>query len=86
MGPVGADALLFRSVDQGRTFKPLPSQDGGAYPSRAMIMRLLPDPAADGALFGVTSDGAVLRIDEHSQSVTAIAEKLPPAYDLVVLQ
>lgn len=85
MGALGADALLFRSDDRGHSFRPIAAGDGSTHATRGMVMRLMAGPGNDGELFGVRSDGAVIRIDEHDETVTTIAEKLPPAYDLVVL-
>jgi len=81
IGHAGADAMLFRSDDQGLRFTGLPAE---RVWGRGMIMRLKPDPEGDG-FFGVTNDGYLIRASDRSSSVTAIAEKLPPAYDLVVL-
>jgi hypothetical protein len=84
MGSVGADALLFRSEDRGNTFRTIASGDGSTHATRGMVMRLA--AAGDnGTLFGVLSDGSVIRVDENNEEVTPIAEKLPPAYDLAVL-
>jgi photosystem II stability/assembly factor-like uncharacterized protein len=84
MGAVGADALMFRSEDRGNTFRTIASGDGSTHATRGMIMRIVAAPD-NGTLFGVLSDGSVIRVDEHTEEVTPIAEKLPPAYDLAVL-
>lgn len=84
MGAVGADALMFRSDDRGNSFRTIASGDGSTHATRGMVMRLVAAPG-NGTLFGVLSDGTVIRVDEHSEEVTPIAEKLPPAYDLAVL-
>lgn len=84
MGAVGADALMFRSEDRGNSFRTIASGDGSTHATRGMVMRLVPAPD-NGTLFGVLSDGTVIRVDERNEAVTPIAEKLPPAYDLAVL-
>ena len=80
IGHAGADAMLFRSDDHGMTFEPIPARHVWG---RGMIMRLRRDPEGDG-FFGVTNDGFVIRAGNRTE-VSAIAEKLPPAYDLVTL-
>jgi hypothetical protein len=60
MGSVGADALMFRSHDRGRSFEPLALTEGGASPMRAMVMRLRPDPSgSDGDFFALLTDGSI---------------------------
>jgi hypothetical protein len=81
IGPVGADAVLFRSDDRGETFHAVPVDHAW---SRGMVMRLRPDPQS-GGFFGVTTEGSVVRANDGAP-VETIAEKLPPAYDLVALQ
>jgi hypothetical protein len=85
MGGPGADALMFRSADRGHSFRPIASGDGSTHATRGMVMKFLAEPAAEGVLFGALSDGTVIRIDEAEETVKIIAEKLPPAYDLVAL-
>jgi photosystem II stability/assembly factor-like uncharacterized protein len=82
-GPSGADALMFRSTDRGESFRPIAAGDGSTQASRGMVMRLLEDTS--GMLLGVLSDGTVMRLSEDEESIAVIAEKLPPAYDLVAL-
>jgi hypothetical protein len=81
IGHAGADAMLFRSDDNGETFTPIPAEHVWG---RGMVMRLRRDPEG-GAFFGVTNDGFVIRAANRRGAVEAIAEKLPPAYDLVTL-
>jgi photosystem II stability/assembly factor-like uncharacterized protein len=81
-GPAGADALLFRSTDGGESFRELALGSGA---SRGMIMRLRADRSNGGGFFGVTTDGVVFRSDARGASLTTIAERLPPAYDLAVI-
>ena len=81
IGHAGADAMLFRSSDHGQSFTPILAEHVWG---RGMIMRLRCDPERGGFL-GVTNDGYVIRATEQCVSVKAIAEKLPPAYDLVAL-
>ena len=76
MGAVGADALMFRSEDRGNTFRTIASGDGSTHATRGMVMRIVAAPD-NGTLFGVLSDGSVIRVDEHTEEVTPIAEKLP---------
>ena len=78
----GADAMLFRSLDHGRTFHPIAAEAG---PMRGMVMRILQSPANSDELFAVTSDGTVIRSRDCGESFVAIATNLPPAYDLVTL-
>jgi hypothetical protein len=85
MGSIGADAMMFRSADRGASFRPIASGDGSTHATRGMVMRLLADRANDGILYGVLSDGSIIRIDEREEMVAVIAEKLPPAYDLALL-
>ncbi|MGO9450112.1 MAG: WD40/YVTN/BNR-like repeat-containing protein [Candidatus Binataceae bacterium] len=81
IGHAGADAMLFRSDDHGKSFTPIQADHVWG---RGMVMRLLRDPAG-GAFFGVTNDGHVIRATERCASVTSVSEQLPPAYDLVTL-
>jgi photosystem II stability/assembly factor-like uncharacterized protein len=78
----GADALIFRSSDRGNTFEPISDQAG---PTRGMMMRFARDPGDAGRFFGVMSDGTVFAARNHGRTVSQIAEKLPPAYDMVAL-
>jgi len=83
MGPVGADALMFRSSDRGESFRPLAAGDGSTHAMRGMVMSLQED--SSGVLLAALSDGSLLRIDDSEENIAIIAEKLPPAYDFVVL-
>lgn len=85
MDHVGADALIFRSGDHGSSFTAIAQNDGVAYPTRGMVMRLIAHPSDDRVLLGALSDGGVIKIDERDGSVSMIAERLPPTYDLAVL-
>ncbi len=85
MDQLGADALLFRSEDRGSSFKPIAYADGMPHPMRGMIMRLIADRDDDHVLFGALSDGGIIKLDERDETVSLVAEKLPPAYDLAVL-
>jgi hypothetical protein len=51
---------------------------------RGMVMRMKPDPSCDGGFFAVLNDGGVIR-SADGESFSTIAEKLPPAYDLVAI-
>jgi photosystem II stability/assembly factor-like uncharacterized protein len=82
MGEHGADALMFRSLDRGNSFEPVAGENG---PMRAMIMRFAADPAEAGRFFAVTTEGAVTRVSKQGESIVPVAEKLPPAYDLVAI-
>lgn len=84
MGPAGADALLFRSLDRGRTFAPIVSADGLAHPARGATMRLVANPEDPNDIFGAVSDGSIVRIDGRAGVGRVIAERLPPVYDLIV--
>ena len=83
MGPVGADALMFRSSDRGESFSPLAAGDGSTHATRGMVMRLQED--SSGMLLAALSDGSLLRINDSGENIAMIAEKLPPAYDFVTL-
>jgi photosystem II stability/assembly factor-like uncharacterized protein len=77
----GADAIMFMSRDRGASFAPLAAEYASG---RGMVMRLRSDPER-GGFFGVTTDGRVLRAHDGGLAVALIAEKLPPAHDLVML-
>ncbi len=79
----GADALMFRSLDHGRSFHPIAAAEG---PSRGMVMRMVLNRAKPDELFAVANDGAVMKISDRGQVVSVIATNLPPAYDLVLMQ
>jgi hypothetical protein len=85
MRPEGADAMLFRSADHGRSFTPLTGADGFVYPMRGMAMRLLVNPANSDEFFGVLSDGSVILVDWRVGVIRMIAENLPPAYDIAAI-
>jgi hypothetical protein len=85
MRPDGADALLFHSVDHGHSFTPITWGDGFAHPMRGMVMRLLANPTNYDEFFGALSDGSVIRVDRSAGVIRTIAEKLPPAYDIVAI-
>jgi hypothetical protein len=82
IGPRGADAMLFRSTDRGASFAPF-GFDGTAGPMRPMLMRIA--ASGDGVMYGAFNDGSIVRIDEGRGAIQTIAEKLPPAYDLIAL-
>ncbi len=79
----GADSAIFRSVDHGRTFEVSERRFG---PERGMPMRFREMPGAS-EFFGVSTTGAVFRYGANGDGYAShpLAEKLPPAYDLVVL-
>jgi hypothetical protein len=85
MTPEGADALLFQSADRGRSFTTMTRADGFAHSMRGMAMRLLANPADNDEFFGVLTDGSVICGDRITGVIRTIAEKLPPAYDFVVI-
>ena len=78
----GADAMMFRSLDHGQTFKPMVAQAGSM---RAMVMRLVQSPRYADELFAVLSDGTVMRSRDCGENFVAIASRLPSAYDMVTL-
>ncbi|HUY17698.1 MAG TPA: hypothetical protein VMV15_00610 [Candidatus Binataceae bacterium] len=80
--PAGADARFYRSDDGGRSFRPMVAESGEL---RSMVMRLRNDPSGPGGFFGVLNGGQVIRSDSAGESVAAIADQLPPAYDLAVI-
>ena len=77
----GANAILFRSDDGGRSFNAIEDPCG---PMRGMVMRMKPDPSGGGGFFAVLNDGGVIR-SRDGESFSTIAEKLPPAYDMVAI-
>ncbi|HKV54411.1 MAG TPA: hypothetical protein VJN94_07185 [Candidatus Binataceae bacterium] len=85
IGSIGADALMFRSTDRGNSFRPIAAGDGSTHATRGMVMRLLADPENPEVMYGALSDGSLIRVSEREETVSVIAEKLPPAFDLVAL-
>ena len=85
IGSRGADAILFRSTDRGASFTPFGAD--GAASTRAMLMRMTADGNGDGEqmMYAAFNDGSIVRIDERHGSTQTIAEKLPPAYDLIAI-
>ena len=81
----GADALLLRSADYGRSFTPMVRTDGFSHPMRGMVMRLLSNPANTDEFFGVLTDGSVICGNRITGTIRTIAEKLPPAYDVAAI-
>ena len=73
---------MFRSTDRGESFRPIVAGEGSTQATRGMVMRLL---EVSSGVLGVLSDGTVMWLSEDEESISIIAEKLPPAYDLVVL-
>ncbi len=78
----GADAMMFRSLDHGQTFKPIVAKSGSM---RAMVMRLVQSPRNADELFAVLGDGTIMRSRDCGESFVAIASRLPSAYDMVTL-
>jgi photosystem II stability/assembly factor-like uncharacterized protein len=84
VGARGADSVMFRSDDNGESFH-IVARGAGVH--RGMVMRFRATPGDCNVFFGVSDDGMVNRLlanGVESPPVT-IAEKLPPAYDLVVV-
>jgi photosystem II stability/assembly factor-like uncharacterized protein len=81
-GPSGADALIFRSIDGAQSFETV---GNGVISERAMVMRFRSDPENKDDFFAVTNDGSVIRTRALSGDASTIAQRLPPAYDLVPL-
>ncbi len=81
----GAASAMFRSVDHGRTFEPAEQRRFG--PERGMPLRFREMPGGGTEFFGVSTSGTVFRwaVSQGRYASVALAEKLPPAYDLVVL-
>jgi photosystem II stability/assembly factor-like uncharacterized protein len=83
VGPRGADSVMFRSDDGGESFRAI---ERGAGVHRGMMMRFRDVPGSGGEFFGVADDGSVLRGFANGESqLSTVAEKLPPAYDMVVV-
>ena len=85
MSGIGADAQLFRSDDQGESFRPLAIEGAPTPSTRGIVMRLVAAPDAPEMLYGVMTDGTIIRLDTQSDAIETIAEKLPPAYDLAIV-
>lgn len=81
-GARGADSVMFRSIDRGESFEAI---DHGFGPHRGMLMRLRRGFDGSGDFFGVANDGTVTRGGGDCAVPSPIAEKLPPAYDLVIV-
>jgi hypothetical protein len=79
---VGADSMLFVSADHGYSFKPAVAAEGIW---RGMIMALLESDVCAGEVFGVTTDGKLLRWREQEAELVEIASNLPPAYAMAAL-
>ncbi len=77
----GANAMVYQSHDRGASFTALAVEHRC---ERGMLMRMRAD-AERGGFFGVTTDGRVLRLSADGAALDTIAEKLPPAHDLVAL-
>lgn len=78
----GAGAIMFRSLDRGQSFEPIgPWHD----PMRAMVMRLVRNPAEPAEFFALATDGSVMASHERGANLSAVASGLPAAYDAVVL-
>jgi len=85
VGTRGADSVMYRSDDEGESFYAI---ERSALVHRGMTMRFRAVPDAENDFFSVSDDGTVSRIvaaGEDSEVIT-IAEKLPPAYDLVIIR
>ncbi len=83
-GPGGARARIFRSVDHGRTFTPVPLtlvED----PMPAMVMEIVQSPSCPQEIFAITNRGFALRSRDRGATFTQVAASLPPAFSLVVL-
>jgi hypothetical protein len=83
-GSGGARARIFRSVDHGCTFSPVPlalDED----PTPAMVMEIVQNQARPHEVFAITNRGFALRSRDYGQTFTQIATSLPPAYSLLVL-
>lgn len=84
VGARGADSVMFRSDDQGESFHTV---ERGAGAQRAMVMRFRTVPGLVGDFFGICDDGTITRAVANGEDTApvTVAEKLPPAYDLVVV-
>lgn len=80
-GEVGADAQLFVSRDRGLSFDTIPTE---RLPRGPMIMRLMQDP--EGGLFGTVNNGSLIHVDGAGEKTAIVAEGLPPAYDMVIVE
>jgi hypothetical protein len=84
VGVRGADSVMFRSDDQGESFYTV---ERGAGAQRGMVMRFRTIPGAAVDFFAICDDGTITRAVANAKETVpvTIAEKLPPAYDLVVV-
>lgn len=78
----GADSMLFVSADGGYSFRAAAAAEGLW---RGMIMALIESTRTPGDLFGVTTDGKVLRWRPEEAEVAEITSNLPPAYAMAAL-
>lgn len=85
VGVQGAEALIFRSKDHGRSFTTVGAGDGSTIATRGMVMQLKEAPREIGGLFAVMTDGAVICLDEHNDRTVTLVANLPPAYDFVIV-
>ncbi|HVN91878.1 MAG TPA: hypothetical protein VMT61_18835 [Candidatus Binataceae bacterium] len=81
----GADALMYRSDESGSTFYVIAANDGMIHPMHGMVMRFIADPEDNQVIYGALSDGGIIRIDEHTYTVSVVSDKLPPAYDIAIV-
>src|SRR5579885_1034412 len=77
----GADSMLFVSEDSGYSFRPAAADTMW----RGMIMALLENPQCASDLFGVTTDGKLLRWRPQEEEIAEVASNLPPAYAMTAL-
>jgi len=80
--PGGAQAMLYRTEDEGRTWRSL--CDAAHAPSAANFHGLVPAPDAPGAVLAGTDTGEVWRVD-GSGAWTLVASGLPTVLSLLPL-
>jgi hypothetical protein len=81
----GADAMVFVSADQGRTFRSLKSLSAAEGLWRGMVMAMLQSPLRPEELFAATTDGRVIAWRAREEEIVELATNLPPAYALAAL-
>ena len=82
IGANGADATMFVSRDFGESFETSGNEE---EPMRGMVMKMVQSVDHSDEIFGVTTDGAVLRSTDRGETFKTFASNLPPAYSVVAL-
>ena len=76
----GADALIFRSRDEGLTWQE--ASKGLPSPQRGMVFCLLGHPEFRSSVYAGTTDGRIYRSEDHGDRWQLVAHNLPAVYSL----